>query len=1133
MFPKFEGEAQSRRSSPLGYPSRERRPVGSCTEKPPMRMLLSPADTAGRWRGAWRGCIRHVYALITSSRSLMQPLVRQPALRRTLLCPLCTVMVTHSACDSATHATDRGGLLSELARSGVARAIEPRLSLPMQYHPCSLRSPAEGTIPRAECAAAPAEIASTRGDIINIAARASAAVHSQLDPEALHAAALIDLLWADSAGNPLERSISYLQTASRLTEHPAPVLADLAAAYLVRAERRQTPRDLLEAIEAAERALELEPRNEAARFNLALALNRLALDGQAAEAWSQYLMLDSTSGWATEARHRSKVLAEVHEPPPAPSSGASASEIAAYVARAPQEARLLGWDRLLGEWGEAVLEGDSARAADRLHLAAALGETLERQGGDATLADAVRAIRAAAPDPAKKCGLARGHRAYAGGRAAFQATNYADAERSLTSARAAAHGSRSLHIWATLAGTAIFIRTGQPEAAAAALRELSSRVDTARDPVVTAHIHWMLGTSAAWKGRYEEASAHFHSAAELFARAGETEHQSAMLYHKATQTYLLGDAVTLHAGMHQAATLLRPYRSSMWLHNTIYIWAQAAAEQALPRAAVRLQHEGVVVAARTGSIMFLTEARLGRARLATVAGRLEEATEDIDAARGLLAQVHPGTPRDWMSADLSLAEGGLQMNLHPERAAAVLDRAVNFFASPRNPVRLLPALIARAEARLRLGEAGAAEQDLERAIALLDEQREVITSVPFRARVLDAARDLIDRLVLLRVASGQPAEALAYLERGRLSFASVGPRPGSPNRLSAPQGILSARPGEVAMVHALIGDTLLTWIIADTVFRFTLVTLDREALLRSIARANFALELRADEAAAKSALADLYDLLIRPLTPFLGAPETPIAWIADGEIAAVPLTALYDRFRKRYLVQDHPVRFASSLQDAQTVRTIEGTSRAQALLIADPAFNSRAFPGLERLPGAVQEVEAIAAAYPNADVLAGPAVDRRALENAFTQATIVHFAGHAIFDDERPERSHLVLAPPHASDSDQATISAAEIERLDMRQVRIVVLSACQTARTQPSRSGGFAGLAGALLAAGAGGVVGSLWRVEDRLTQVLMVEFHQVYRDSGDGAGALREAQLRLLRSHDPTLRSPAAWAGFRYVGN
>jgi CHAT domain-containing protein len=140
----------------------------------------------------------------------------------------------------------------------------------------------------------------------------------------------------------------------------------------------------------------------------------------------------------------------------------------------------------------------------------------------------------------------------------------------------------------------------------------------------------------------------------------------------------------------------------------------------------------------------------------------------------------------------------------------------------------------------------------------------------------------------------------------------------------------------------------------------------------------------------------------------------------------------------------------------------------------------------------------------------------------------VHFAGHAVFDDERPELSFLALA------GNPGRLTATDVAALDLRRVRLVVLSACETMRAHGGRSGGFGGLTGAVLAAGAGGVVGSLWRVNDARTLELMREFHRAYRASGgDAARALRTAQLRQLHSPDPLRSSPAAWSGFRYAGN
>jgi CHAT domain-containing protein len=158
----------------------------------------------------------------------------------------------------------------------------------------------------------------------------------------------------------------------------------------------------------------------------------------------------------------------------------------------------------------------------------------------------------------------------------------------------------------------------------------------------------------------------------------------------------------------------------------------------------------------------------------------------------------------------------------------------------------------------------------------------------------------------------------------------------------------------------------------------------------------------------------------------------------------------------------------------------------------------------------------------------GAAATRAAFETGLARSGIVHFAGHAVFDDARPERSHLVLAGRDGS----GRITAAQLAEMDLQHVRLVVLSACRTVRAGKSRAGGFTGLAGAVLAAGAGGAVGSLWQVDDRSAGVVMSEFHRIYARSRDGPGALRTAQLASLRSRDAALRTPAAWGAFRYAG-
>jgi CHAT domain-containing protein len=173
-------------------------------------------------------------------------------------------------------------------------------------------------------------------------------------------------------------------------------------------------------------------------------------------------------------------------------------------------------------------------------------------------------------------------------------------------------------------------------------------------------------------------------------------------------------------------------------------------------------------------------------------------------------------------------------------------------------------------------------------------------------------------------------------------------------------------------------------------------------------------------------------------------------------------------------------------------------------------------------------VDSLLGIYPRNVQLRGDTATRDTFMSSAQSASVIHYAGHAVFDDTRPERSYLVLVG--ADTTGRLTADAVRGLRLD--GVRLVVLSACRTLRAREGRSGGFAGLSGALLTAEAGGVVGSLWQVSDELTAPLMKEFHTQFDKYGDPALALRNAQLEMLKKEDPRLRSPAAWAGFRYTG-
>lgn len=1003
--------------------------------------------------------------------------------------------------------------LDALSAAGVPRTFAARLSTGTDYHACLPAHSAEGSTIAAERCGSPE---APSAEVLAAAERASAAAREGIAPDALHAAGLMDLLWEREGGNSLDGALSLLERAARLSERPAAALADLAAARLLRAERTGSPRDLLYAYEAADEALERQPDLAAACFNRALALARMGITDAASSAFKACAAADRGSRWSNEARRRGFDLSILHPPPPLPTEPVHAST---YAAADPQRALLLGMDRLLGDWGRSSEAGDTARARASFQLAEALGSALEHRNRDASLADAVREIHARSASPERLAALARAHATYAAARARYEAGDYPAAAPGFEAVAVDADASPPLRAWALLFRGATRLYAARGDEAEQDFRAVATSADPGRTPALVGRAHWSTGTRLLRAGRYEQALAEYRQAEDLLARAGEGEHLGAVQYLEGETRLALGDVDGGFAALHAAARTLRPYSGSLWMHNLLDVTAKAAAVEGLPRATRALQDADVAAATRTGRPLYAAEARLARARIRARAGDAAGAAADLAAGAAAVREMAPG-PAAWFGARLREAEAAQAARTSPARAVAALDSAVAYFAPENNPLRLLPALVARGDTRLALGDVDGAAADVDRATRRLSELGAGVAGAAARAELLDAARAVFDRMVMLRVRQGRPRDALAAAERGRAALSADSASAAAATPLP---------PGRTAVAYALIGDTLLSWTISGREVRMVRATVGREALGRMVERARTGLELRsADE--AHDALAALYDRLIRPLEPALGnASELTI--VADGEVAAAPFAALLDTVRNRYLVEAHALRFAPTLREA--ARSAPPPPDApRALVVADPAFDPRAWPGLPRLRGAAAEADAVAALYPGAIVLAGARADVGAFRGALAGAAVVHYAGHALVDDARPAASTLVLAPGPGGETSR--LDADAIAHLRLSGVRLVVLSACRTLRSGGGRSGGFAGLSGALLAAGAGGVVGSVGTVgDDAATRVLLTRFHHAWRASGDGPAALRAAQLQLLRSSDPALRSPAAWGLFRYAGS
>ena len=328
--------------------------------------------------------------------------------------------------------------------------------------------------------------------------------------------------------------------------------------------------------------------------------------------------------------------------------------------------------------------------------------------------------------------------------------------------------------------------------------------------------------------------------------------------------------------------------------------------------------------------------------------------------------------------------------------------------------------------------------------------------------------------------------------------------------------------------------------------------------------------------------ASLSKLLLAPLAHELGTKRLLI--VADGGLQYIPFQSLTVPFgtvghdsianagsgEPRPLVLDHEIIYEPSASTLALVLS-ESASRKAApnsvAVVADPVFDVADTRIKSPNPGAMQ---AAVTAPPNGEVTRAlrdvgvddgeiprllssreeaeaimsvvpwrsgfKAVDFQAnrgtvLGTDLGQYRIVHFATHALLNNEHPELSGIVLSlVDQKGERQDGYLRLQDIYNLKL-PVDLVVLSACQTGLGKDVRGEGLIGLTRGFMYAGASGVVASLWKVDDEATAELMKHFYQGMFEQGlSPAAALREAQLALRQQK--RWHEPYYWAGFVIQG-
>lgn len=292
----------------------------------------------------------------------------------------------------------------------------------------------------------------------------------------------------------------------------------------------------------------------------------------------------------------------------------------------------------------------------------------------------------------------------------------------------------------------------------------------------------------------------------------------------------------------------------------------------------------------------------------------------------------------------------------------------------------------------------------------------------------------------------------------------------------------------------------------------------------------------------------LSGIVLGPLAGQLGTRRLLV--VAEGALQYIPFDALPVPGAKdgTLLLDTNEVVVSPSISTLIAIRAKQNRSYSTGKLvagIADPVFsgsdnrvqrnaNSSEKKQLNRLVHASEEADAIAALAPWGTTLMVKGFDasrNTAMSSDVAQYQIIHFATHAVPNEEHPELSSVVLTMVDRNgEKADGLMPLHDIYSLDLA-AELTVLSACQTALGKETKGEGLVGLAHGFMSAGSRTVVASLWKVDDRATAVLMTNFYDaMLQQDMSPAAALRSAKLKMRR--DKQWAAPYYWAGFVVQG-
>ncbi|WP_435158079.1 CHAT domain-containing protein [Haladaptatus sp. DFWS20] len=292
----------------------------------------------------------------------------------------------------------------------------------------------------------------------------------------------------------------------------------------------------------------------------------------------------------------------------------------------------------------------------------------------------------------------------------------------------------------------------------------------------------------------------------------------------------------------------------------------------------------------------------------------------------------------------------------------------------------------------------------------------------------------------------------------------------------------------------------------------------------------------------------------------------------DSDLHTLPFEILPDE--KEYLIDSYKISYLNTGRELLPAKNSSPSTPSKPLVIGAPNYNLglNTSPKIESdnpwqtinmifkpLSGAKKEADKIAKLLHTDKIVGNDAREKefkqilspKQISSHQGSPQIIHIATHGFYlpIEDFPGKEHrIIMSSPmlrsglafagantvlQGSFPDKelgdGLLSAEEILWLDLLETELVVLSACGSGLGDRQVGEGIFGLRRAFILSGVGVLVMTLWPIDDKITQKLLVEFYENLKTGVIPTDALRSAQLKIKSEHP----APLHWGAFICQGN